>query len=95
MRKYETMYIINPSLEPDAIDQVVTRFEEVVKKTKGKVAKVDRWGMRKLAYPILNHNDGYYVVMDFEGEPETAAELNRVFKIADEIIRFMIIRPEK
>lgn len=95
MRTYETMFIVSPALEADAVDKIVAKFEELIKKMKGKVINTDRWGLRKLAYPILNLNEGHYVVMGFEGEPKTAAELNRVFKITDEVIRFMIIKPGK
>jgi small subunit ribosomal protein S6 len=89
------MFILSPALDTDATDKIVAKFEELIKKVKGKVINIDRWGLRKLAYPILNFNEGYYVVMGFEGEPKTAAELNRVFKITDEVIRFLIIKPGK
>lgn len=89
------MFVVNPTLEAEAVDQVVKKFEDLIKKTKGKIVSIDRWGKRKLAYPIANFNEGHYVVIDFEGETKTAAELNRVFKITDEIIRFIIIRPGK
>lgn len=95
MRDYETMLIVDPMLEEDATEAVIGRFSDVIEKNGGKVEKIDRWGKRKLAYPINGHAEGYYAIITFKGENKTVDELDRVFKIADEIVRHMIVRREK
>ncbi|MCL5291814.1 MAG: 30S ribosomal protein S6 [Actinobacteria bacterium] len=95
MRDYETMLIIDPMLEADATEAVIGRFSDVIEKNGGKVEKIDRWGKRKLTYPINGHADGYYAVLAFKGENATVEELDRVLRIADEIVRHTIVRRGK
>jgi small subunit ribosomal protein S6 len=95
MRDYEAMLIIDPALENDATEAVIERFSQLIENNGGKVDKVDRWGKRKLAFEIDKRTDGYYAILTFKGENETVAELDRVLKIAEEIIRHMIVRPGK
>lgn len=92
MRSYEVMYIVNVDLDKEAIDKANEKVEELIKKNKGKIEKVDKWGRRKLGYPIDRHKDGFYAVITFKGEDKTVAELSRVLKLTGEIIRFMIVR---
>ncbi|MHB0977580.1 MAG: 30S ribosomal protein S6 [Candidatus Aquicultorales bacterium] len=92
MRDYEAMLIINPALEEEATEGVIAKFSEVIEKNAGNVEKVDRWGRRKLAYPIDHQTDGYYAIITFKGTNPTVDELGRVLKIADEIIRHTIVR---
>jgi len=91
MRTYECMIILDPSMEAEAIDNSVKRFADVIAKNGGKVENVSRWGKRRLAYKIGQNTEGYYVVYNFQGENQTVNELNRVLKIADEVIRHMIV----
>jgi small subunit ribosomal protein S6 len=95
MRKYETMYILRPDMEEDARKPVVERFETLVKDQGGTMAEVKEWGIRKMAYPIQDFKEGYYVLMHFSAEPEAVAELERVFKITDPVIRYMTIRQDE
>jgi small subunit ribosomal protein S6 len=92
MRKYETMYILRPDMEEEARTQTVERFATLVKEQGGELAEVKEWGMRKLAYPIQDFKEGYYVLMHFSAQPEAVAELERVLKITDPVIRYMTIR---
>lgn len=92
MRKYETMYIIRPDLEEEARTQLVERFSTLVKDQGGELAEVKEWGIRKMAYPIQDFKEGYYVLVYFSAQPEVVAELERVFKITDPVIRYMTIR---
>lgn len=92
MRSYEVMCIINVDLDKEATEKTIEKVEDLIKKNKGKVEKVDRWGRRKLAYPIDGHKDGFYLVATFKGDNKTIAELGRVLKLTGEIIRFMIVR---
>ena len=88
--KYETVFIINSELGEEAIAELVTKFKTLVEKN-GTLVNVDEWGNRKFAYPINDMNEGYYVLIDFESVPSFPAELDRVFKITEGIMRSLII----
>ncbi|MBI4743685.1 MAG: 30S ribosomal protein S6 [Actinobacteria bacterium] len=92
LRSYEAVLIISPKAEEEAINSVVEKFENLIKKMEGKIARTDRWGVRKLAYPILGNTDGYYAIISFNGNNDCIDELHRVLKISDEIIRHMIVK---
>ena len=95
MHPYETLFVIDPTLDDEAVEATVDKFETLIKKNKGKIDKVDRWGKKRLAYEIRGHNDGFYVIIDFTAEAATVAELARVLHITDPIIRSMIIRADE
>lgn len=94
MRKYETMYILRPTMEEEARTQTVERFNALVAEQGGTMTEVKEWGIRKMAYPIQDFKEGYYVLLHFDAEPEAVAELERVFKITDDVIRYMTIRQD-
>ena len=93
MAKYEVMYILNSALEEENIQALIEKFSELIK-ANGELEKTDTWGKRRLAYPILDMNEGYYVISDFSANPEFPAELERVFKITDGVLRFLVTRKE-
>lgn len=93
MNKYESIIIINPSLEEQGIKEVITKFTDLIN-SNGKVENVDEMGRRKLAYEIQKHSEGYYVVYTFEANPELIAELERIYRITDSIMKFITIRKE-
>ena len=95
MIKYESMYILKPDMEEEKKDALVKRFSDIVEKSGGKVEKIDEWGKQRLAYPIQYINDGYYVLMTFEAEPTLPAELERNYKIADDVLRYIVINLEE
>lgn len=95
MRKYEAMYVIDPTLEEDAVHALVERFTAIIEDQGGEIEEVDEWGKRRLAYPIEDHTEGYYVLVNFSAEPDLPEELERVFKITDDILRYLIIRDDK
>ena len=84
--KYEVLYIINPAKGEEGIAALVEKFKAMVE-AEGTVTNVDEWGKRRLAYPIDDLNEGYYVLMNFESKPEFPAELERVMKITDGVMR--------
>jgi small subunit ribosomal protein S6 len=89
-RKYESVFIVNATLEDEAIDEVVARFQKLVEEN-GTLESIDKWGKRKLAYPIDDMNEGYYVVMTFTAPAEFPAELDRIYNITDSVIRSIIV----
>ena len=93
-RNYEMVYIIRPNLEEDQVQAVVDKFSALINNNDGEVTTVDSWGKKRLAYEIDDFREGYYFLVTFQGAPATAEELDRVLKITDEILRFMIIRKD-
>ena len=94
MNKYESVIIINPSLDEQGIKYVITKFTDLINNNNGKVENVDEMGKRKLAYEIKKQSEGYYVVYTFEANPEFIKELERIYRITDSIMKFITIRKE-
>lgn len=89
VNKYESVFIVNATLEQEAIDNIVTRFKSLVE-ANGTLESVDEWGKRRLAYPINDMTEGYYVLMTFTAPTDFPAELDRVYNITDGIMRSLI-----
>ena len=90
MNKYESMIIINPAVDEEKVNELSTRFTDMINKD-GNVEKVDNLGKRKLAYPVKKNEDGIYVVFYFTANPSIIAELERNYRISDDVIKFMTI----
>lgn len=86
------MAILDPEADEQTVAGVVDRITKILSEREGEVSNVDRWGRRKLAYEINRKSEGNYVLIVFKSEPEALAELDRVLNLADEVIRFKIIR---
>lgn len=91
MNKYEVMFIAKP-LEETEVDPIVTFVSDLLTKNGCNIEKVDRWGKRHLTYPVKKQADGYYVLINFEAEPATIKEIDRVMKIRDEILKHLIVK---
>ncbi|HCH74370.1 MAG TPA: 30S ribosomal protein S6 [Clostridiales bacterium] len=92
MTKYEMLYILDASLADDAKEAIVKKFEDLVTANGGTVEQTDRWGVKKLQYPINYKSEGYYVLMTFEAEKTLVVEIKRVAGITDGIIRRLITK---
>ncbi|HHU77948.1 MAG: 30S ribosomal protein S6 [Caldicoprobacterales bacterium] len=92
MNKYESIYIIKPTVEEEGIKALVERFSGLIEQQGGQVENVDEWGKRRLAYPIEDFKEGYYVMMNFSADADVPQELERNYKITDSVIRFLTIR---
>ena len=90
MRKYEAMVVISANQDEEAIKSLVEKFQSLIE-ANGTLVSVDEWGKRKLAYLINKESEGFYVLFTFECGPDFPAELDRVFKITEGILRTMII----
>ena len=86
---YEAVYILDPAMNEEQIAAMVEKFKKVVE-ANGTVSEVEEWGKRRLAYPINDLMEGYYVLMTMDAKPEFPAELDRVFKITEGILRSLI-----
>ena len=94
MRKYETIFILHPSLDEEAVKANIEKFKGVIENGGGTIENVDFWGKRKLAYEINKVNEGYYTLINFEANPELPKELDRVFRITDGVIRHIVVKQE-
>lgn len=92
MTKYQCLFIIDNGVEDEAKQVLVDKFSDLITNMGGTVSLVDKWGVRKYAYPINYKNEGYYVLFQFEAETEVPAELDRQMRINDGIVRQMITR---
>ncbi len=91
MNKYESVIIINPNVEEETIKSLIDRFSTLINND-GKLEKVDELGKKKLAYEIDKNKEGFYVVFEFDANPSLIAELERNYRIADEVIKFITVK---
>lgn len=94
LNKYESIFIINPELGEDSTKAIVEKFKALLESS-AQLESIDEWGKRKLAYPIDDINDGYYVMLNFSAEPEFPRELERIYKITDGVLKYLVIKKDK
>ena len=92
MNHYEAMYIIDAMVEEQPRKDLIERFSNLIVQNGGTVERIDEWGKRKLAYEINGLTDGDYTLIDFHANPENVAELDRVLRITDAVVRHMIVK---
>lgn len=88
---YETLFVVDPRLSEDETKTMVEKFTGMISDN-GEIVKVDEWGRRRLAYPIEDQTEGYYVLVEFKSAPEFPAEIERIFNITEGILRSIVIR---
>ena len=94
MRKYESLFILRPDLDESKRVELIEKFKSIVN-ADGEMGTVEEWGMRKLAYEIEKFREGYYVLLNFKANTTLPAELERNFKILDEVVRYVVINREE
>ena len=94
MNKYESVIIINPNVDEEGVKTLIEKFTNLINND-GKVEKVENLGKRKLAYEVKKEKEAYYEVIYFEANPELIAELERNYRITDEVIKFMTMKVEE
>jgi small subunit ribosomal protein S6 len=92
MRRYEQIYILRQSLSEDEINQVVENSNQIVLDDEGTIISLNKWGMRKLAYPIKKEPQGYYVLADVAATPAAVAEIERKFRIDDAVLKYLTVK---
>ena len=93
MNKYQSVIIVNPNLTEEDLAKLTERFEKLIN-SNGKVDNVEKLGSRKLAYPIKKATEAYYLNYHFEANPEFISELERNYRITDDVYKFLTIREE-
>lgn len=96
MRNYEMMYILNPTVadQEETLVSAIEKVNSLVTDNGGEIVNEDRWGKRRFQYEINKIREGYYVVLKFKLNPESLDELNRVLKLNEDIVRYLLINDE-
>jgi len=94
INKYETIFVVDASLEEEKITALVEKFKSLISDA-GEIESVDEWGKRRLAYPIDDKNEGYYVLINFSAKSDFPQELERIYRITDGIMRDIVIKKEE
>lgn len=91
-RHYETTYILHPEADEAAAKAVAERVEGIIKSFNGEIIRVEEWGRRKLAYRIKNQTRGTYIYVRYTADPEAMAELERVLRLLENVLKFLSLR---
>ncbi len=94
MREYEIVYIFDPVLTEDQVNERLEKFHAHITDGDGEITAVDHWGKRQLAYPINKKTSGYYVVVQFTAEASILPELERTLKLDEDLVRYLIVLSE-
>jgi small subunit ribosomal protein S6 len=94
MTQYETAFLLSPNLEEEETEKIIAQMVEVVSNKKGKMINEDRWGKRKLAYPIKKFEEAFYVFFLYEGDSDIPFELERRFKQSEAVLRYLTVKKE-
>ncbi|EPZ46350.1 MULTISPECIES: 30S ribosomal protein S6 [Alicyclobacillus] len=92
MRKYETMFILNPALEGEQTTELVQKYQTLISNQGGQIDELQEIGKRRLAYEIEGDREGYYVLMQYTAGTEVPKELERVMRIDDNVVRYLTVR---
>ncbi len=94
MNKYESIIIVNPDVEEEGLKALEEKFTGLINKN-GKVDSVENMGKKKLAYNINKCSEGIYILFNFEAKPDSIQELERVYRITDNIMKFIVVKKEQ
>lgn len=95
MNKYEAVMILEPNTEENRIGEILEIIKNKIEDDEGKVTNLEKIGLKNLAYEIKNNKQGYYIVIQFESEQSTTVELERFFRITEEVMKFIVVRMEE
>jgi small subunit ribosomal protein S6 len=92
MRRYETIFIVRPNVAEDEIEAITSKTSSIIEGDGGTIIRINNWGLKKLAYLIKKENQGYYVYVDFASIPASVAEMERIFRIDDRILKYLTVK---
>lgn len=94
MHNYELVYILQADLDEATLTAAVDSIETLIKNSKGEIAKSDKWGKRRLAYPIRKMKEGYYVFISFQMDPSEIVNLKRSLGYNEQVLRYIVVRAD-
>jgi small subunit ribosomal protein S6 len=92
MRRYETIFIIRPTIAEDEITGIIEKVNSIIEADGGTFIKIDKWGLKKLAYLIKKESQGHYVYVDYASVSASVAEMERIFRIDDRILKYLTVK---
>ena len=92
MRRYETIFIVRPNVAEDEIEAITGKATATIEGDGGTILRTNNWGLKKLAYLIKKESQGYYVYLDYAGIPVSVAEIERIFRIDDRILKYLTVK---
>lgn len=92
MKKYEVMYIVSPTVEGEEVKKIVNQFNDIFVSRESKILELKELGLKDLAYEINHHKKGYYVWLLVEANADAVKEFNRVVRITESVIRFIVVK---
>lgn len=95
MNSYETVFILTPVLSDDQMKEAVGKFIDFLKQNGAEIVNEERWGLRKLAYPIQKKSTGFYTLVEFKAEPTVIKKLETAYRRDERVIRFLTFRLDK
>ena len=94
-RVYESVALINATLEDPQIDSIIDKIQDFIVKQGGTIRTLDKWGRKRLAYPINKKNNGFFVVIEFESQGDVIAKLNRYYALDEQVLRHLTIQLDR
>jgi small subunit ribosomal protein S6 len=94
MQLYETGFLLAPNLSDEETEKLLSQMAEVVSQKEGRLVRQERWGKRRLAYPIKRFGEAFYVFFHYEGRPDIPVELERRFKQSDAVLRYLTLKKD-
>jgi small subunit ribosomal protein S6 len=94
-RIYESVFIVNATLEDAQIDAIIEKMKDFLVKNGAEIRAVDKWGRRRLAYPIKKKNNGYYTLFEFKAPGDIVAKLERQYQLEEQVIRYLTVQLDK
>ena len=95
MPRYETVFVLNPSLDDKTIQEEIKKVEDFITHHKGQVLKIDKWGKKRFTYPIKKKHEGYYTLIFFEGDGKIPKELERAYKLNEFCLRYLTVAAQE
>ena len=95
MNNYETVFILNPVLSDDQIEEAVKKYENLISKLKAKIIVKENWGLKKFAYPIQNKKSGFYHLIEYQSPVEVSNSLEMEFRRDERVMRYLTVKLDK
>ena len=95
LRAYETVFILDPTLDEHTIEKEIKKVEDLITSQKGRIKKTEKWGTRRLAYPIKKKSQGFYTLIYFEGDGNIPTDLERAYKLNEFCLRYLTVVSEE
>ncbi len=95
MNNYETVFILNPVLSEDQIEEAVNKYEKIISKLKANIIVKENWGLKKFAYPIQNKKSGFYHLIEYQGTVEVSKKIEMEFRRDERVMRYLTVKLDK